>query len=1217
MSDAEAEQKKDGGSTRLRHRPDIRGPDGCADKLWRAALAKGKETDETFWFADGKPGDQRPSDWTIIFALKQIMVMPDFLRVNLGLDDTIERYSAPDIFRLVTDKVGESNQTMGNYSYEYVKAVLSRPGQKKAAKALASLGAHRAAYRNQITCVLNAWRVRAKGLGNLTADMLFDEGRTGVEAISQLRAVAVAGLMDEIVSYARLNSDPANIGRKDDPNWLEEPDSLEGKFAFAVDGGRSPRANQLNEAAEFLFGTGNGQALLNCHSEAMRGGLTALVAELFKPQHRIEHGCYLPMLYIPLHGRSCRKPDDSLGSLILRIRNFYASLALENDEPSPTEQGGKPARMNADRMNQLIAETRDLMTRYPAILVFDGYRTQRHSPAARDYSLYHLRAAIAADHVFDLIEQLLLIPTPEGGCSIDVETFRNTRFLITSDFPLCNIDDKVLHPHPVLRLITCKSIAIGLPPASAFPGILPKFGNQSPSQRVLIREEILGEKKLSVDQFQDEFAAHTKLLVERAQDIFGDLPGSEARFGVLSTLLELGLAPPYPSLGTVTEHDALQELIAKRLLPLLQDKHPDWLVLLHFIAIAPGGLRPRTLARVYEDYREVCGERLDSSQRRGLKTTIAAMLQACNGLIGLCRSDDVEALDDRDLPLLHRDRFGFGREEIASERAIMFALNPIRELFIAHACACNDGRYVSLLHLLLAEEAFDQCLQLSRYDDLHVDDSLLRHTRLLTGLYHGAASLIDDKMATAPLHPGAGRFLPDNPEQRWIKLYTFGFRKMLDRPPLHALIRHYDAAGLKLDLLLLLLKPQLWRWQESRSELTHLAPPLSKAVLGHEQIERNFRADILKASSKTLVRLDISTELHAFPGSDYAFRDWVERKIIDMPTRDDNRSKDVGEIPLSILARLNDDLAKGQETIEQIEALARLAQELVKGKDCAGELETLADGYAQRIATKRNTKQLKILADLINLYADATGVEADRLHGDVQVAKSGGYDYTVTEAFSRSFAAFYLGEAIRMRIFQQDPTKVRDTIGGSAGRGFIRVCLKLERQRQGWRLNQGFRSKGWFWIQAQKISAELTRYLSAYPRERAGMLILDSALARHCAPVVVRADDDENQTYLRMALASLRKCEPIIQKLSKHSRLRQRFALERSKVMEAMARLYQAANGDLALQYTDLAIADINSVSKLAPPQNQLWQSIAASQQVQLQELRQTLLELRRPGTAA
>jgi len=1197
MSGADQKQSKSSRS--------IRGKQNCAEALWQAALSQDKGMVEGFWFSGGKPACGQPSDWLIIFALKQLMMMPKFLEKKLGFGEDLKRWSAGTIETAIKKEVGKANTAQGSNSYQHVEAVMKRPNPASARMAERSLRDYRNAYRKHMTALVNSWRSEAGGAGDLTIGELFDPDFRDEDAIARLRNVAIRGLLDEPARQKRRADVPEAFSKKDDPNWLRKPDSLDGEFAFAKDDEDGARDQQLSQAARFLFGKDNGQALLNCHSDAMRGGLTALVAELCSPHYRERHECRIPMLYVPLHGRSIATPDDSLGSMVLRIRNFYASLAPDAGSPSTAQTGAGPASMTASRMAQLIAETRELMTRHPAVLVFDGYRTQRHSVAARDYSLFHLRAAIAGDHVFDLIEQLLMIPTPEAGNPIDVSAFGNTRFLITSDFPLFGADSIALHPHPVLKLVKGKSLGIDLPPPSAFPGILPTFGNQSPAQIALIRKEILGEDDTSPDSLRSAADEHSRQLEQLARSIFGHAPRSESVYGVLSVLQKLGMEEPYPSLDGEAEVEALAQLISRRLLPLLADRNRDWLVFLHLIAIAPGGLRARTLARVYEDYCEVSGASFDPAEREGLKRQIAAMLEACNGLVGLCRSDEMEALSDLDLPMLHRDRYDFGREEIRSERAIMFAFNFIREAFIEDASNRDGGRYVAMLHLLLAEEAFDQCLQLSRYDDLHVDDSLIRHNRLLAGLYHGAASLIDDNLTVTPLLAGVGRFLPDDPQQRWIKLYTHAFRKMLDRPPLYALIRHHDAAGLKLDLLLLLLKPQLWRWQQAQQQLVDLSPKLDRSIPANTEVMRDFRADILKASSKTLVKLDLAGGGLNGSGSDYDFRDWIESLIIGTPMRTSSRDKKVSTIPAQILARLDKGLAHCCKTGETIEVLAGLASSLVEGGDCAAELETQAGHYVDRIAGICTTKQMKILADLVNLYADATGVEADRVLRNVPTDEPRKYFPAVTEGFSRSFGAFYLAEAVRVRVFEHEPTRFRDTIGGSAGRGFIRVCLKLERQCQRWSVSQDHEvnRRGWFWMQAQGTLAHLTRYLSAYPRERAGMLILDSALARHCVPAFPSETDGKNGAYLEMALASLRKCEPIILKLSRHSRLRQRFLLERSKVMAAMARLYSSTDPDVALQYTQLGKADIGAVRRLTPQRNELWHRIAEAQTARLEQL--------------
>jgi hypothetical protein len=1223
MDDGVQEQGNPDESTKTGREIDLRSGENCARKLWLAALAKGQGAKETFWFKEGKPESQQPSDWLIIFTLKQLMRMPEFLRKELKLDATVKSFSAPEIDGRIKAAVGKRNKTTGLISLRFVREVLKQPNPRSSKDALASLNANKDTYRIALTAELNRWREKAGATTNLTVDELFEPNKlksktyserteefNQSDAISLLRSVATRDLKIEQVRQRRRAEAQSQPGEKDDANWLAQPDSIDGPLTFADEGKKDARAAKLSTAASFLFGKDSGQALLNCHSDAMRSGLTGLVAELFKPQHRNQHDCQLPMLYVPLHGRSRKPPDDSLGSLILKIRNFYQDLATSGLNPPTDHPGSKPEPMNADRMSQLVAETRDLMTRHPAILVFDGYRTQRHSADARDYSLFHLRAAIAEDHVFDLIEQLLMIPTPRADHAIDVAAFRNNRFLITSDFPLFASDGNALHPHPVLKLLEGKSIEIDLPAASAFPEILAMFGNQSPEQRAMIQSEILDVRHLTPLSFRHDFEQHTELLWELANNIFGRPPRSEGIYGALSTLLKLGMEEPYPSLGGRPESDDLSHIVAHQLIPKLQSCHDGrWLILLHFVAIAPGGLRPRTLARVYEDYREVAGDPLSVDERNGLKHEIADMLGVCNGVIGLCRSDGNEALSDHDLPMLHRERYGFGREEIPCDRAIMFAFNSIREAFIQDACLRDGGSYVSLLHLLLAEEAFDQHLQMSRYDGRHVDDSLLRHNRLLAGLYHGAASLVDDKMVVAPLHAGAGRFLPDEPQQRLIKLYTFVFRKMLDRPPLYALIRHYDAAGLKLDLLLLLLKPQLWRWQQARPDLPSLSPSFGPKCDRIDRLQREFRADILKASSKTLIQLNISIDEKDVMGEDYVFRDKIERSITLIPLSIRNRPRDVGSIPKDIISHLDTRLAQGRNIGNKIDDLSKLTQSLVLGVNCASELQQQAQDFAVQISDALTTKDMKILADLINLFADATGVEADRVFKDGQSDRQERYEIAATEQFSSSFAAFYLAETIRMDIFAIEPTKFRDTIGGSAGRGFIRVCLKLERQRQRYGAIQGFefQSRGWFWMQAQNISAHLARYLSPYPRERAGMLILDSALARHCAPFMVRKNHIEDQVYLKMALASLRKCEPVIQNLSRHSRLRQRFLLERSKVMAGMARIHSESDRDLALQYIEVAETDISSVKKLALQQNELWQGIADRQMSHLMELRKSL----------
>lgn len=175
----------------------------------------------------------------------------------------------------------------------------------------------------------------------------------------------------------------------------------------------------------------------------------------------------------------------------------------------------------------------------------------------------------------------------------------------------------------------------------------------------------------------------------------------------------------------------------------------------------------------------------------------------------------VGVLTGRRLPLAHRQSFSHTRAEIGLERAIMFAFEKARNLVIEDACKEDQGRRVALLHLVLAEEAYEQFTQLARFSDRQAEDSLHGHSRLITAIYHGAASLdnaLSIDLGDIRLDPGAA--LPLDPVARWVKLYSQLYLKFLDKQALEEMVRRYDAAQTKLDILQLLARPQLWRGNE-------------------------------------------------------------------------------------------------------------------------------------------------------------------------------------------------------------------------------------------------------------------------------------------------------------------------------------------------------------------------------------------------------------------
>jgi hypothetical protein len=249
------------------------------------------------------------------------------------------------------------------------------------------------------------------------------------------------------------------------------------------------------------------------------------------------------------------------------------------------------------------------------------------------------------------------------------------------------------------------------------------------------------------------------------------------------------------------------------------------------------------------------------------------------------------------------------------------------------------------------------------------------------------------------------------------------------------------------------------------------------------------------------------------------------------------------------------------------------------------------------------------LIEYLNLYAEVLGYRADRDHGaEIRQGHERNPSAAVIDGFVQSFAAYYVAEFLRNQIFWTNPIRDRDGISGRATRGHIRVALKLERfrvtlaRRAGAPITLG----GWFWRHAHAIADELARYLSRFPRERVQMLILDAAMARYYES----RHNDRYKVYLTMASECLCSAEPLLLKLGMHNRVRQRFALERGKVMAESARLaIEDRDRQAAQRYLAICEEDIATFRHLASVGNLLWKNLAESQTLKLEKLQAALDE--------
>jgi hypothetical protein len=1220
----------------------VKSRDNCADRIWKELLTqpgnpltrRGVGFPESRLIASGarEDGTARPHDWLLVFAIKQVLLAPELcwphqVRRRMGRNDFLLK-ARDRILAELPPGIRHPHRRKGNLD----ALLLTMRSAESVDRAIKVLGTHGEFIRSGLSGLVNEWRGdAARPLG---PEELFSADLTGPDAIVRLRNVLFQGL-------AAGDDVPGSVPKLDKMGWLDAPDSLSGRrFDFLTEGPGGVREKFLSRVCDVAFAADSPLQIVNVHASDPRSDLTALATELFEPAHRIERGCDLPILYLSLQGRSLNAPRDSYPELVHAIWRFYRE-ARQKRGIEPEKHEGPHGRAlldkrlsmprSSDQTVEMIRAIHQLMAEHPAIIVFDGFRAGRYDVDRRDFSLHNLVSAVAGDRLLDLIDRLAMIPTPDTGGPIDVAGFKRNRFVILSDAPLYEEEPfhnrcEPIHPHPALRLIRGWSVKLPSPTPASLPDLLPMFGLQEPQAMGWIEAEIAPSEASGREALAAHCAAHREQLT-RIAALYGRNCVSERIVGLISTLIMLGKSDRWIGREGSGADAVIVRLIRQDLLPLLRQR-PVWLRMLHFIAIAPGGLRPKTLARVYEHFEEASGapQRLG---REAINREIAEMLKACDGIVGLGRSDHLEGLSGRPFPLLFRQSFSFGRYEIPSDRAITFHFDEIGRAFVENA-RDQGMEYLCFLHLLLSEEAYEQFTHLARYDDLQGEESLHRNRRLLTALFHGAASLGNDALELRPLYPGAGRFLPDDPTERWVKLYSFAYRRNLDRPPLHHLVRSFDAGQTKLDILLALARPQLcletepppWEWTLPKlhapveAGTAGGAAPQEAGALGiglNERllpgILRSFALELRRAARGVSRDLGVDWKAAGLTGdTPQDERVALAEEILGVTEEPDSRARGTDELTERVLAGIYRIVPEAKVTL-YLDFVARKVRNILDG---GGQLFSPAVerklGELARVSVKAGPELVKYLS----IYGEVLGYRADRDHGaEIARGLERQPSRSIIDGFVKSFAAYYAADFLRNQLFWSAPLGVRDSVSGQVLRGFIRVALKLERFRitLGREAGRPVGPGGWFWRHAHQIADEYARHLSRFPRERLAMLTLDATMARYYES---KHDHRAYDGFLTMARECLCSAEPLLLKLGMHNRPRQRFALERNKVMAESARLAIGAGRlEEAARYLMICQADIAAFHGLASPGNLLWTNLAASQHKNLQELEAELVAAR------
>ncbi|GJL95650.1 MAG: hypothetical protein DHS20C05_20550 [Hyphococcus sp.] len=1083
-----------------------------------------------------------------------------------------------------------------------------------------------------------------------TFDSLFQNpDLTGPKAITKFREIALAPY--------NVTEETNVLVQFDNMGWAAKPDTFDaGPLEFFLGSEKDERHAVLEEIRDNVFGEEGGYQLINPFQSGMRGGLSALSVALFDENERKIRRCAQPILYIPLHGRSLKSPRDSYPELIYRIFRFYKHMdknlrreregagALSADQlPKRKSRSGRRVGIprDLDEIVTIIRETRLLMARYPAIIIFDGYTRPLAFDSPAIYRHQSLLRAISDDHVFTLIERLVELPTPTKNHAFDISTFRKNRFVIMSDRPMYHEakggdDPAPMDDHPALKSLRGKSIEVPTP--ERHDKLIDVLGFQTPQQVAWFRKQIGKDTELpNVEDLEKSFIAHQGELRKLcAHSLFRNHARSESVMGLISVLVKLKYTKWTVFKNAGSEADLCNMMIA-RLLNLIEARsNPDWKLFFQFIALAPGGVRPKTLCRLYESYHRAKYPDQHPPDRKEINRSIIDMLIACSGVLGLYRTDRLNTPKIRK-PLEQYRQELIVKDELPTNRAIQFSFAQIGQYICTHfERTYHDYGKVRqrigatshlperlFLHFLMAEEALAQFSILALYDDFHEDTSLRRQRRLLECLYHGAASLGDGHLQTPLPYDVEESCLPSDPKARWLTLYSFIFRRNLDGPPEYPLTRVFAADDVKFDILMCLASPEICRG---------VTPLGNNPDIGVDEsgVMTEFVIDLLSASNAVgchdapQIQKLLDERQSRLAGitapSDNPINYRIEKRLLDIDLGSQAALRGLADVDELVDLR-NDFVTPAIDELLETSFQESGFQECVgRVRAQVGPLNFVADRPSRLVinvdASQLSPMNLKALIDLLNRYGEMTGLAADLRDAgrrpntaEQRVVR---LDHS-TRLFAESYTAYAVAESFRQHLFLRRPNDRMDVLGGHASRSLIRVLLKLERFAESW-LGKGrdeVNRPGWFWRAAQVHSVELGRHLAKYPRERAGILILQSTIARYARSRNYDVKHDYPR-FLGMALECLKSAEPLVLKLGMHTRLRFRFALERAKVLLEAARLKAEFDKDVVgidvSRLLDHAEIDIDLLLAISEGHSDtLWKGLAETQLEKLKMLRDSI----------
>ena len=860
-------------------------------------------------------------------------------------------------------------------------------------------------------------------------------------------------------------------------------------------------------------------------------------------------------------------------------------------------------------MYRVIHELRLAMVRCPAILVFTGIQAAFGKSSAIEHQV--------ADS--ELVQLLATLTSDPPICSCDdpklLDRWRENRILLVSD-------------DPILSQIYGDVDILSNYKAAPKPDYLSEscFTLTSDHWLELPTElELKNAKTISVN-------------LQRC-DRLGILPDELALYLLEALINVRGSGLSYEEIShinTIPENKRVCGYLVALWLDSLRDHETDndanyqQLCLLQILACSPEGFRRGTLERIIHRLRSSQEPTFPTLQVFGLPRKIDTLLSRFPRLISEHGSDDVRSVDEsaHDLELDFASS-GTSRGRRNAGRTLHFPLVDIRRGILDWMSDDNlDKRHYHRLNRAICEEAKQQMNVVLRHSEVDRSPSLRVWRRQFSVIYCGLLSLdLDAKSGTLHVDdgPSCSLGIQEEGKELWIWLYSFAYRRMIERVPAYNLTRYYGADSLKRTLLVDVFDDPAMLWpvgyqsaagltEDSRLKVSRsvsdwcLLPEKLSLVtcissdLPHIGIEGTH----WRALARVCLSLGDSRGVHqvlsrlgkqslSSCGRTTARDNELIRTKIELDSLMLGRKPD-DERARSSVKILHRHLGEEFDALEtEITKTRQYLLDIVNGEcDPTLEITGLSLQFTSPnkiisfcIENDWTAGEMANIVDCLFRIAEHHGILTTLEEPPIQnvdceesVLLPGTHDPSVDPIFgyASSLSVSLMAEALRLAIFRSDPLGSSFFASGNTIRQMIRVCLALEaaiiRSRDESVENRFKMSP--FGRLARRQADTLTRHLFPYPREQASNLLIEAEILR-----LQSIDPVARRSRLLQARALCAEAEPIILGLGQELRLRLRLAMTRAKVHRDLVQANEDNDGRYkSLWEADVRLLEIHPITK-------------------------------------